>query len=345
MPRFILILSLFLIGGLAILSVFGAFLGADKASAFFNSFPMTILWLTFIGILMAGFFYFRRLLIRPFLFLIHVGCLFVLLGGLWGSRTGLAVRGHFLKSESFYKGMIPLYEGEGSSGLYDIRANPVGSLPFEVFLDKFQVHYYDNPQFLVRDKTNPKWFFTVPVKPEEIFDLGNGIQFCAVRFFRNLQIQIQEESRVAEEGPSGVINPGYQVQIYLPDGSQENQYIFEHQPMHSLPRYRFEVVFQPSQMPSAYISELIINENGQETARKRIEVNRPLFYKGYLFYQQSWGQDSHGHYSIIGVSSNSGLSAVFAGYGLLTAGLIGQLWIVPAAEHKRKKEGSPCSSN
>jgi hypothetical protein len=337
--RFILIVGLFLLGGLAVLSVYGAFLGPEKASAFFNSPSMTVFWFIFVGILLGGFLFFRRLWTRPFLFMIHLGCLLVLFGGLWGSRQGIAIRKNLLKADSLYKGLIPLYEREGSSVLYDAQANPVGSLPFEVFLKEFQVHYYDQPQFLVRDKKNPRQVYTVPVKLGQVFDLGEGIQFSAAHAFRNLQIQIHGENKVAVEGPEGVANPGYEVLLRMPDGSHEMQYVFERRAMHTLPRYRFEILFQPPQMPSEYISELVIIENGQEKVRKRIEVNHPLSYKGYLLHQKSWGQDSQGVYSVIGVVSNSGAAAVFAGYGFLTAGLVGQLWIIPAVGRTKGKGG------
>lgn len=336
-PRIILVFGLVLVGGLAVLSVYGAFLGAEKAAVFFNSSPMVLFWFILVGILIGGFLFFRRLWTRPFLFMVHVGCLLVLLGGLWGSQQGIALRGRLLNYRGLYEGMIPLYEGEGSSVLYDGQAKPIGNLPFEVFLKEFQVQYYDAPQFVIIDKADPQRVYTIPVEIGAVFTFGQQIQFGAVRYFRNLQIHREGGQTTVAEGPQEADNPGYQVRFILSDGAEETQYVFERFPVHSMPRYRFEIAFQPPQMPKEYISELVIIEDGQEKARKRIEVNHPLFYKGYLLHQKSWGQDQNGVYSIIGVVSNSGLPAVFGGYGLLVAGIAGQLWIVPAAGRRRGK--------
>ena len=144
----------------------------------------------------------------------------------------------------------------------------------------------------------------------------------------------------AGEGPEDAENPGYEVQIKGPDGAVEVQYVFEKFAGHDMPNYRFEIQYQPPQMPKDYISELTVLEDGQERVRRHIEVNHPLSYGGYLFHQQSWGQDEHGLYSVIGVVSNSGLEAVFTGYAVLAAGIAGQLWIVPAYRKLRRGKRS-----
>lgn len=340
--RLILSAGLVLIGGLAVFSVYGAFLGADRAAGFFNSPPMVVFWFVLIGILCGGFFRFRRLWTHPFLFMIHTGCLLVLIGGLWGSEQGIALRNQYLDSQLFYKGLLLLYEGQGLSVLYDEDGRSEGDLPFEVRLEEFEVQYYDMPQFVVRDKAHPQHLHAIAIEAGRSFTFGHEdeqIGFSVIRSFGNLQIQIEEGKISAVEGPPEAVNPGYEVRFVLPDGSEERQFVFERFPVHSMPRYRFEIRVQPPQMPAEFISELVVLEGGQEMIRKRIEVNHPLSYKGYLFHQKSWGRDENGAYSIIGVVSNSGLAAVFAGYGLLAVGVIGQLWIVPAAGRIRQKGG------
>ncbi len=52
----------------------------------------------------------------------------------------------------------------------------------------------------------------------------------------------------------------------------------------------FDVEFYGmSEMPKDYRSWLTVIENGKEVLRKMIEVNEPLKYKGYIFYQSSYG--------------------------------------------------------
>lgn len=338
--RWILTIGLVLLGGLAILSVRGAFLGAERASRFFNAPPMALFWLILAGSLVAGVVWFRRLWTQPFLFLIHAGCILVLIGALWGSRQRIDWQNRLFGTHTFPEGVIPLYVGQGSSVLYDKQGRTAGELPFEIHLLDFQVQYYDRPQFVVQDKTDPQRIYSIPVEPDQTLTFGeedHTFEFRIMRSFHNLQIQREEGRTKAVEGPPEGDNPAFEVRITLPDGSEETQYVFRRFPVHSLTRYRFEIQYQTGQIPKEYISDLAVIASGQEKARKRIEVNHPLTYQGYLFHQLSWGRDANGVYSVIGVVSNSGLAAVFAGYGLLAAGVFGHFWILPAAGRTRRK--------
>lgn len=53
---------------------------------------------------------------------------------------------------------------------------------------------------------------------------------------------------------------------------------------------KFEMSYYPgSEIPSEYISDLVILDGGKEVLKKRIRVNDPLRYKGINFYQSSYG--------------------------------------------------------
>ena len=60
--------------------------------------------------------------------------------------------------------------------------------------------------------------------------------------------------------------------------------------------------------------------------RKSIEVNKPLHYGGYLFYQQGYDGDA-GRYTVLGVTSDKGLGIVFLGYILLCTGVFWHFWL------------------
>lgn len=47
--------------------------------------------------------------------------------------------------------------------------------------------------------------------------------------------------------------------------------------------------YSGSEIPSEYLSDLVILEDGKEVVKKRIQVNDPLRYKGINFYQSSYG--------------------------------------------------------
>ena len=87
---------------LTLLSIYGAFIGADRARAFFTSLPLAVYWLALIALLVAGIVLFRRLLRVPSLLLMHLGCILVLLGAMWGSNGGHALaRSGFSASTRF----------------------------------------------------------------------------------------------------------------------------------------------------------------------------------------------------------------------------------------------------
>lgn len=51
---------------------------------------------------------------------------------------------------------------------------------------------------------------------------------------------------------------------------------------------RFDIEFYDNGMPKEYRSRLVVSENGKEVMVKDIEVNDPLQYRGFTFYQSSY---------------------------------------------------------
>ncbi len=75
-----------------------------------------------------------------------------------------------------------------------------------------------------------------------------------------------------------------------------------------------------------YISSLAVIKNGKTVAEKNVEVNHPLHYGGYYFYQHSYDAQE-GQYSVLMVVSDTGLGFVYAGYVMLCVGVIWQFWL------------------
>ncbi len=75
-----------------------------------------------------------------------------------------------------------------------------------------------------------------------------------------------------------------------------------------------------------YFSDLILLEGEKQIARKTIEVNHPLHYGGYHFYQHSYDPEK-GRYTILTVYSDNGLNLVYAGYLMLSLGVLWQFWL------------------
>ncbi len=71
--------------------------------------------------------------------------------------------------------------------------------------------------------------------------------------------------------------------------------------------------------PKDYRSYVTVIDNGKEVKKHVIEVNSPLVYKGYYFYQSNYDPNNP-HYSGISVSKDPGAYIVFLGFFMLTLG-------------------------
>ena len=86
--------ALVLIILLTAMSIYGAFIGADRAQMFFNSTPSALFWAILGLALIGGLIAFRRLIRVPGLLLMHVGCILILIGGWLGSERGYKTTGN-----------------------------------------------------------------------------------------------------------------------------------------------------------------------------------------------------------------------------------------------------------
>lgn len=85
---------------------------------------------------------------------------------------------------------------------------------------------------------------------------------------------------------------------------------------------------QPPAEPKAYNSRLTVLENGRQRDTRVVEVNDPLHYGGYHFYQHDYDHEG-GDYTVLSVTSDSGLYAVYLGFGLLLVGVFWVFWARP----------------
>jgi len=84
-----------------------------------------------------------------------------------------------------------------------------------------------------------------------------------------------------------------------------------------------------------YISDLVVIKHGRQERQEEIEVNHPMHYGGYHFYQHSY-DDQHGRFTVLRVKSDFGLWPVWAGFMLLCAGTFWICWVQPAWRHFRR---------
>jgi hypothetical protein len=388
-------LALLLIIALTVLSIYGAFIGAERAQQFFNRPPLVVYWTALAILLIVGIAAFRRLLRVPGLLLMHAGCVLILAGGMWSSQGGHNLQKKLFGIDKIRNGQITIYEGHSEkktilpSGdqqyLFSVKGElekdlnnrtfsenlrqefekkqlslsqnvtvlliPEGNawliadnssrylvtkenstlniydtikeLPFSVKLKDFRIEYYQPVYLYVL--TSEGGQLKIPVELGKEFPLGEGAGTIKIlKSFENFKIGMEDGKSVPFDDPSPGYNPALEVQITEPGGEPATQYVFEKFPGHSHGQQQFTLRYH--RVISDYISELQIVKGDKVLAEKDIEVNHPLHYGGYHFYQSSY-DDKAMQYTVLQVVSDTGLYVVYAGYWMLCLGVIWHMWL------------------
>lgn len=85
-----------------------------------------------------------------------------------------------------------------------------------------------------------------------------------------------------------------------------------------------------------YKSILRVVDGGKTVMTKTIEVNDPMKYKGFVFYQSSYDPEG-GKYTGLQVTKNPGLAVVYTGFILLCVGVVFIFYVKPFLRRKLKK--------
>lgn len=307
---------------LTVLSVYGAFLGDVRAQAFFGSLPLAVYWFLAVALLIAGIVLFRRLLRVPSLLLMHLGCILVLLGAMWGSKPGYALQKRLFGIDKIRQARMGIYEQTEENRVRAEDGNDIRDLPFSVRLKDFRMEYYEPGWLFIRSRDGRNW--RLPAEAGKSLSLGGDWGTVTIRrVFQNFKIDIKNDEPVTYDEPGGS-NPALEVAVERPGAAPGKRYVFERRPGHMNPNDPLAMSYRRN--VKDYVSELEIIRDGQVVAAKDIEVNRPLYYGGYHFYQHEWGEDQHGAYTILMVVSDSGLNVVYGGYALLIGGIFWHFW-------------------
>lgn len=317
-----LLIVLFLVAFI-VCSVYGAFIGAQQARAFFNSPVLIVFWCLLLVFMLAGFAVYASLRKRYSLLLIHLGFLLVLAGGMIGSDMGLHISNQFIDPNIIPTGVIQLRPGH-SSHLVETDTG-VGELPFSIRLKDAFVEYYDEP--VIQFSLSAEQVYTIPLELGEAYELPDDlgtIQIIGV--YKNFKMRKQDGQMKPYDSPEPGSNPAYEL-VFSPAGQPSQQFfVFERFGMHAMPGQTFRADFIRPHMIKDYKSILEVVNNGKIVKQKTIEVNKPLFYGGYHFYQNTFTFDQHGPVSGIQVAASTGVWTVFFGYGVIFAGLTMHFW-------------------
>ena len=320
--RSLLWAALVLIWLLIALSIYGAFIGAERAQRFFNSIPLAFYWLALLLLLIAGISIFHRLLHIRGLFLIHLGCILVLAGAMWGSQAGLKIQNALFGTDTVRAGQMVIYEGSSEKSVV-LEDNSTKQLPFEIKLVDFRLAYYEPGQLLIQTREGVG--FKIPAETGMKCSLGPDLGSVEiVRQFENFKIVFEGDNRIATDDPNGKPNPALGLRLIKPDGSETTKYVFERFSGHLRPEDT--LIFSYRRVIRDFISDIEVIKDNKGVARKSIEVNKPLHFGGYLFYQQGY-DDEAGQYTVLRVTTDTGLIPVYLGYILLCAGAFWHLWL------------------
>jgi hypothetical protein len=321
--RTIMWVGLALIIVLIVLSIYGAFIGAERAEQFFNQPPLVVYWTTLAILLIIGIAAFRRLVRIPGLLLIHAGCVLILAGGMWGSRGGHDLQKKLFGIDKIRKGRMAIYEGRSENQVALDGTREQKELPFSLKLKDFRIEYYQPVYLQIQSREGLQW--KIPVEAGKEFPLGDDAgTIKIVKAYENFKIGMEDGKSAPFDDPSPGLNPALEVQITEPGSQAATQYVFERFPGHSHGQDKFLLSYH--RVISDYISELQIIEDGKVISEKDIEVNHPLRFGGYHFYQSSY-DDKAGQYTVLQVVSDTGLYVVYAGYWMLCIGVIWHLWL------------------
>lgn len=312
---------LILIASLIVLSVYGAFLGSNRAKVFFNSPALSVYWVVLMIFLAMAFALFRRLVRLPALLLIHAGCILVLAGGMLGSGNGLEIANRLFKTDKFQAGRMIIFEGHTENHVKLEDNDQIRELPFDIRLNDFRIEYY-KPEYLEVITSDGRR--KIPVEVGSIWSLGSDLGTVEIlRVFENFKISIEGNRRYISDDSQAGYNPAIEVRIKSPDGVETTKYVFERFPESSSGE---KVSFRYYRPISDYISDIQIVKEGKVVAEKSIEVNHPAHFGGYHFYQSSYDPDAH-KYTILSVVSDTGLDLVYIGYVALIVGVFWHFWM------------------
>jgi hypothetical protein len=352
------------------------FFGGAGAREFFNSTPLTVYWLVLAGMLVAGLAMFRRLLATPAGLAMHLGSLLVLAGAMWGSVQAHDLRTEWWGETKVPSGIMVIYRGYADDQILgDDMRTPLATLPFSLGLSKFSIDYYpaDKPWGLmvivpqpdVADAAATADAADQPAGPpadiRDIIDWKVGQEAPIPHTPVTVKVvQYLPHARPTREGGAEADDASSQpaMQIELACQGRRQRAWLVPEPDESFVPLALDpfirnvpadeehtagpALYLVSSQPDieAYKSDVVILSGDRTVGQATIEVNHPLHYGGYHFYQVSYDVQ-HQAYTVLQAVSDSGLLAVYLGFFLVVAGAFWRFWLEPAGNYLFSKQRGP----
>jgi uncharacterized Tic20 family protein len=191
--------------------------------------------------------------------------------------------------------------------------------------------------------SNGKLVSTTDWEIDKSYDIEKtGLQMRILKYFPSHSIKKEVVERTGSHeghnhGPGEHVGtPAIFVEIEGPRGTVAD-WMLANNPPRWYPDKNFALLYEQSGMAiKDYKSILRVVEGGKTVMTKIIEVNDPLKYKGYVFYQSSYDPEGE-RYTGLQVTRNPGLIVVYSGFILLCIGVVFIFYVKPFLRRKLRK--------
>jgi hypothetical protein len=335
LKKILMLLALAFLVLLVFLSIYSTFIGAKRAQQFFNTLPLTVYWIAFAVLLFVGIASFKRLLHRPFLFMIHAGVVVILSGSIWSSEGGHRLANKYSNIKKTQSGYMALFQNTPDDRVMiaDMRTQ-AGTLPFKLNLLSFWIEYYRSGPPIVTGINSSGKPFTFELTDEfpQAFDVEDDTKLVVQQQFYNFKLDIKGSQTEPVDQKGFGENPAVGIEIQTSLGSTNHGYLFEKFPAMNSVGSEYNLRYSAGQITGisdfkSYV-QVFPKEGGKPLAVAIVEVNKPLEFGGYHFYQHSYEPENL-RYTVLAVVSDSGLFSVYLGFWMLGIGVAGLFWIKP----------------
>lgn len=233
------------------------------------------------------------------------------------------------------KGFMQIYEGETSDCF--APNGKMRCLPFKISLEDFILERYGNGDSptLTASITDEGKAYSFPADIGVEHKAGSNSYYLKIlRYIPDFVIDA--ESKQAYSRSYEPRNPAVLVHIKGPQG-EEDRWVFAHFPdMIQGKDGNIKLSYRwASQRIKEFKSKLAVIEGDKVVLKKTIEVNSPLRYKGYTFYQASYDPEEN-RWTGLQVVKDPGVGIVYIGFVMLMAGVLQMLGIEPFLKRKAK---------
>jgi len=159
--------------------------------------------------------------------------------------------------------------------------------------------------------------------------IGNtGYKIKAIRYVSDFVMDTS--TKVVSSRSARPDNPAIEVELKDPKGGIKNIWVFARFPdMHQQASGDFQILYNwAPRRPKDFISKVTILKAGKEILSRDIQVNAPLNFAGYNFFQSSYDSQDLS-WTGLQVVKDPGVPVIYSGFVLLILGLVMIFYVSP----------------